>query len=611
MKKFNSTPSPEKSIEHLQPDVWLQANISLVKKCLSEFSHERLIEPQKLVSKSNGWSKYRVYSDDELIFYEFEAKELQLHYLMINEKSILKMSYGDKHDLDAILFIKEFRNSIGLADKNIPMYLEEITSTLCSSAFKILKGNPTAKELVHADFQTIEASMTEGHPGFIANNGRIGFDSTDFFSYAPETGNSFKLLWIAGHKSKAVYAAIEALPYQKILEQELGKELIMEFNNIIHQKGLSPSDYLFFPIHPWQWFNKLTVIFAPEIARKDLLCLGYGTDAYLAQQSIRTLFNQTNPKKFYTKSALSILNMGFMRGLPLYYLETAPKMAVWLEALLYKDEFIMKTGFKMLSEIGSVSYVISYYQEFGPHNDYNKMLASLWRESPYSKIKEGQKPVTMAALLHIDHHGNALLPEYIKDSGLSVENWISSYLKVYLSPLIHCFYKYDLVFMPHGENIILVLENNKPVSVLLKDITEEATILSSDVVLPKDLERMYASVPEDVKLLSIFTDIFDGFFRYLTPILEVYANFPETKFWELVAKNIKEYQDQFPQFEDKFKQYDLFADTFKLSCLNRLQIKDHTQMIALANPAENLQFSGELKNPIAIYKTENKKELLT
>ena len=138
--------------------------------------------------------------------------------------------------------------------------------------------------------------------------------------------------------------------------------------------------------------------------------------------------------------------------------------------------------------------------------------------------------------------------------------------------MLHCFYYYDLVFMPHGENIILVLEDNIPVYALLKDITEEACILSPDVELPEHLKRMYAPVPEDVKLLSIFTDMFDGFFRFLAPILEEHANYSESRFWELVAENITDYQTNFPQLEQKFKQYDLFADDFKLSCLNRLQL---------------------------------------
>lgn len=604
MNTLDNVVSPQQSTQHIQPKVWEQANRLLVKKALSEFSHELLIQPEIIQNLEDGYLHCRVYADDNSIRYEFHAKPMALNHYLIDEHSIQKFVNETKEALDAVLFIKEFRKVLGIADEKMPVYLEEIISTLYGSAFKITKGNPTAKELATADFQTIEQSMTEGHPGFVANNGRIGFDSTDYRSYAPEAGNSFSLLWLAGHKSKAVYAALETLPYETLIQQELDSETIAQFNQIIEEKGYNTKDYLFLPIHPWQWFNKLANIFATEIAKGDLICLGYSPDQYFAQQSIRTLFNSTNPHKFYTKSALSILNMGFMRGLPLYYLGTAPKMAVWLENLLYNDPYIQENGFRMLSEIGSVSYVNPYFEEFGPHNDYNKMLASLWRESPYSVVKENQKPITMAALLHIDHHGNALLPEMIKDSGLSIDDWIRKYLQAYLSPMLHCFYYYDLVFMPHGENIILVLEDNIPAYALLKDITEEACILSPDVELPEHLKRMYAPVPEDVKLLSIFTDMFDGFFRFLAPILDEHAQYSETRFWELVAENVHEYQAKFPQLAEKFKQYDMFADEFKLSCLNRLQLNNHKQMIDLDDPVALLQFAGNLENPIAQFKMQ-------
>ncbi len=605
MNSINNTVSPQQAVAHVTPELWQKATILLIKKAICEFSHERLITPKIIetnVENQLGWNLYSLASDSDKIYYTFKAQLLALNHFNIEEASIQKYVDDQPTALDALWFIKEFREQLGITKTQMPSYLEEITSTLYGSAYKLIKGNPVAAELATADFQEIEQAMTEGHPGFVANNGRIGFDSGDYRAYAPEAGNSFALLWLAGHKDRTVYAGTEDLPYATLIAQELDAHTRSNFEQQITQKGLNPADYIFIPIHPWQWFNKLANIFAPEVAQGKLICLGYGPDQYLAQQSVRTLFNITNPQKFYTKSSLSILNMGFMRGLPLYYLGTAPEMAVWLDELLLSDEYIQETGFEMLGEIASVSYVNPYYEEWGPHNDYNKMLASLWRESPVSKIDEGQGLMTMAALLHIDHEGNALLPELIKVSGLSTDDWLRSYLKSYLSPLLHCFYKYDLVFMPHGENLILVTENGVPVKALLKDITEEAVILNPDFELPENLKRMYAPVAEDVKLLSIFIDVFDGFFRFLSHILVSHLNYSEDRFWGLVAENILTYQQKYPEMQEKFEQYDLFAPEFKLSCLNRLQLNNHKQMIDLDDPTVLLQFVGTLENPVAQFK---------
>jgi len=603
MNNFDNAVSPQQAVAHISTKNWRRANRHLVRKAIAEFSHERLITPIKSKTLESGWGHYYLVLSEQ-VRYEFNAKPLRLNHLNIAINSLHKYQNGEEEAIDAVVFIKELQRTLDIHADKLPLYLEEIISTLHGAVYKFENNRLGAKRLAEADFQTIEQTMFEGHPGFIANNGRIGFNSSEYQSYAPEAGNLFSLLWLAGTKEKTCYAGIDALPYETLIKQELDEQTIARFNQIIKEKGAEPNDYFFIPVHPWQWFNKVANVFSSEIADNSLICLGYSPDQYLAQQSIRTLFNNSSPKKFYVKSALSILNMGFMRGLPMYYLGTAPKMATWLEALLYNDPYLQQTGFRMLSEVASVSYRHPCFEELSPHNDFNKMLASLWRESPCATLRKDQKPMTMAALLHVCPNGEALLPELIKASGKTLDEWLQAYLTAYLAPMLHCFYHYDLVFMPHGENIILVMENQVPVACFLKDITEEAVMLSQDVALPEHLKRMYAEVPEDVKLLSIFTDIFDGFFRYMVPILDEYCGYNETQFWRQVAQSILDYQALYPQCADKFKRYDLFASEFKLSCLNRLQLNNHKQMIDLDDPVALLQFSGTLKNPISEFNKE-------
>ena len=113
---------------------------------------------------------------------------------------------------------------------------------------------------------------------------------------------------------------------------------------------------------------------------------------------------------------------------------------------------------------------------------------------------------------------------------------------------------------------------------------------------------MYAEVPEDVKLLSVFIDIFDGFFRFMSAILVTNAGYDENRFWELVALSISDYQKAHPHLAEKFERYDLFAPDFELSCLNRLQLNNNKTMIDLDDPVALLQFQGRLKNPVAPFK---------
>ncbi|EIC84994.1 GNAT family N-acetyltransferase [Serratia sp. M24T3] len=580
---------------HLSGDNWAQANRLLIRKAIAEFAHEKIVTPTQ---SDNNFYSLAVPGGEAV--YQFKAKRLALDHWEIDAGSLIKQENGHPLTLDALQFIVEFNQQIGIPQALLATYMEEISSTLCSSVFKLQKNNPDSQALVNADFQTVESSMTEGHPCFVANNGRIGFDARDYLAYAPEAATPINLVWVAVHLRNAHFSSLSDLEYEQLMHDELGQPTVDHFNALLVEKGLPIDDYIFMPVHPWQWQNKLLTVFAADIANKDIVYLGTGDDQYQAQQSIRTFFNRSQPNKRYVKTALSVLNMGFMRGLSPYYMATTPAINQWLEELVKKDGWLQRCDFRILREVAAVGYHNRYYEKaIQGDSAYKKMFAALWRDNPVASLQPNQRLMTMASFLHVDHHQQPLLPALIADSGLPAKQWIERYLTCYLSPLLHCFYQHDLVFMPHGENLILLLENNVPVSAYMKDIGEEIAVMNPDAVLPEKVQRLAVDVPENLKLLSIFTDVFDCIFRFISAILHESDTLPEEQFWQAVANCVKEYQQAHPQFAGKFARYDMFAPEFTRSCLNRLQLANNQQMINLSDPAENLKFAGTLVNPIA------------
>ncbi|PIJ48366.1 transcriptional regulator [Erwinia sp. OLTSP20] len=579
---------------HLSGENWTQANRLLIRKAIAEFSHERITEPTAL-----GRDLYRLAVPATETEYQFRAKRLALDHWEIDADSLIKQQNGQRLPLDALQFIVEFNEEIGISQALLATYMEEISSTLCSSVFKLQKNNSDSQTLVNADFQTIESSMTEGHPCFVANNGRIGFDARDYLAYAPEVASPINLVWVAVHVRNAHFSSLSNLAYEQLLTEELGPSTVADFRAHLSNNGLKSEDYLFMPVHPWQWQNKLLTVFAADIARNDIVYLGTGEDQYQAQQSIRTFFNRSQPGKRYVKTALSVLNMGFMRGLSPYYMATTPAINEWLEKLVAGDDWLQRCHFRILREVAAIGYHNRYYEQaINGDSAYKKMFAALWRDNPVANLKPGQRLMTMASFLHVDHHQKPLLPALIADSGLPAAQWVERYLTCYLSPLLHCFYQHDLVFMPHGENLIMLLENNVPVSAYMKDIGEEIAVMNPNAVLPEKVQRLAVDVPENLKLLSIFTDVFDCIFRFMSAILHQSGTLSQDAFWQSVASCVKAYQQAHPQLASKFARYDLFAPEFTLSCLNRLQLANNQQMINLSDPAENLKFAGTLDNPI-------------
>ena len=98
-------------------------------------------------------------------------------------------------------------------------------------------------------------------------------------------------------------------------------------------------------------------------------------------------------------------------------------------------------------------------------------------------------------------------------------------------------------------------------------------------------------MPEEYKLLTIFVDVFEGYFRHLSHILAETGLMQEDVFWELVAGRVAAYQEAHPQRLAKYRQYDLYAPDMIHSCLNRLQLANNLQMVNLADPIGSFQMA--------------------
>lgn len=582
-------------------EVWSLVNRRLAGKALGELAHERLIDPQ-LRGMRDGLGRY-VLACPEGVEWRFRAHRMALDHWSIEIDSIQRIEHGAFRPVEALALVLDLRSRLGIAGEKLPDYLEEVALTLYGAAYRDVHQRCSSKELVDASFQEIETAMTEGHPVFLANAGRIGFDAHDHRHFAPESAQPLSLLWIAVDRERATVATSEGLSYDRLLERELGEAKLAEFRGVLVSEGLSPEAYVWMPVHPWQWRNKLALAFASDLATRRIVLLGSSEDAYLPQQSIRTFFNVSRPERCYVKTALSIRNMGFVRGLSPGYMAATPAINDWVHARIEGDAELRSLGFSILREVAAVGYRNPCFEgalETG--SPQRKMLAALWRESPVPGLRPGQRLATMSSLLHHDRDGVALLPELIRASGCTPDAWLTSYLRCYLRPILHCFFAHDLVFMPHGENLILVMEQHLPVRVLMKDVGEEVNLLAPREGLPGPVQRIVVSVPQDIRALSIFTDVFDCFFRFLAPILASAAGYPVQSFWRRVAECIRGYQDDHPELAPRFARHDLFAEEFARSCLNRLQLGDPRQMVDLTDPAKSLRLVGTLENPIAAWR---------
>jgi siderophore synthetase component len=592
--------------DHLQPVTLERAQRRLVAKAIGELTHERLLVPTP-VDDAPGWWEVETGAST----WRFHAHVHEPEHWSVDPWSLLRRgaTEGGADDsvlpVDVLELVAELHHELGIPDHLVAVYLEELSSTLAAACWNDTHHTHTVDDLLRADLATTEAAMHEGHPAFLATNGRIGYGLDDYRAYAPETGSEVHLVWLAVRREHTVLALGDGLDEHTLYADELDADQRDAFDARLRSLGLDPRDFLLVPAHPWQWTNKLAVTFAADVARRDVVPLGTSRDAYRAQQSVRTFLNVSDPSRMYVKTALSVQNMGFMRGLSPHYMRGTPAINDWVHALVEGDAELRRCGFTVLRERAAVGYTGGVYQQVAGvrRGPYQKMFAALWRETP--TLGEGERAATMASLLHRDREGRSLVVAAIRASGLDPADWVRRYLDVYLRPVAHCLWAHDLAFMPHGENLILVLRDHVPVRAVMKDVGEEVALLVGDGPeahpeheLPEAVRRIRATVPEGQQSLAVLTDVLDGFLRFLAAILADEGVIAGDDFWSVAAQCLRDLQADHPGLAAQHARYDLLAPDFEHSCLNRLQLRNTLEMVDLADQATSLQLVGRLANPL-------------
>jgi siderophore synthetase component/RimJ/RimL family protein N-acetyltransferase len=594
----SSSPAPHITPHtHLTGHAMRRAHRHLCAKALAEFSHERLLTPTP--TSDPGPDSYEVRVGAER--WTFRARVLPLEHWSVDEGSVRREVDGSPAEPDAQDLIIALAPHLGIPESLVGVYLEEIAATLGSAAFCLHHRDRPAQQLAESGLQEVEAAMTEGHPGFVANNGRVGLGLTDRHRYTPEARATVKLVWLAARRSLSHLATIEGLDEHELYRREFGSDALGRCDDRLRSLGLDPAEYRILPVHPWQWEHQVAVAFAPDLARRDLVHLGESDSDYRPQQSVRTFFDLTRPERGYVKTALAVQNMGFTRGLSPRYMRDTPAVNDWVADLVAGDPVLRALDLQILREVAAVGYTGDAYHraaasgisDEGPHT---KMIAALWRESPVPRLARDERAVTLASMLHVDLHGRALAVEHLERSGKDARAWLRALLDAYLLPVTRCLLAHGVVFMPHGENVIVVMgPDHTPRRVLFKDIGEEVAVVR-DRPLPAGLERIRHVVDPETAALSVHTDVMDGVLRHLAAILDAAGALDAGRFWDETRRSLESLASDDldgPTWDA------LFAPRFRHSCLNRLQLRNTRQMVDLADQAGSLQFAGLLDSPIA------------
>jgi len=579
--------------------VWDRVAARLLAKMLGEFAYEEVIEPElqsrtepgpevlpgpppgaapRTESRGGTAGAYTLPLDDGGVL-SFRARRGVYGSWRVDPLSIREVTAGTGGDGtpfgDPLRFLARGRRLLGLDGATLGHLIRELTATLTADA-RLDHDALSAAQLAELPYAELEGHQT-GHPWLVANKGRLGFSAADAARYTPEARTATTLPWIAVSTRIAGYRGVHRLSAPgDLYDRELDPHVRASFDTILRGRELVPEDYLFLPVHPWQWDEWIVPLFAPAIAAGDIVPLHADGDLRLPQQSIRTFTNVGRPDRHTVKLPLSILNTLVWRGLPTERTLAAPAVTAWVQGLCDGDPFLRDTcGVILLGEVASVTVEHPLYDHL-PESPYQfkEILGAIWREPLQPRLAPGERARTLASLLHTDPDGRAFTAELVARSGLTPVTWLTRLFAALLPPLLHFLYRYGTVFSPHGENAIVVFdENDVPVRLAIKDFVDDVNVsgrpLPEHGTMPEDVRAVLLT--EDPSFLTQFihSGLFVGVFRYLSPLCEEQLDVPEGEFWSLVRAEILRHHGRFPELKERFEIFDMLTPTIERLCLNR------------------------------------------
>ncbi|MFE7748443.1 IucA/IucC family protein [Streptomyces sp. NPDC057428] len=561
---------------------WERVAAALLAKMLGEFAYEEVIAPAPHGSGDpQRGGTYTLTLDDGGTL-SFHARRGAYGSWRVDPATIREVRAGGADDRtggtpfrDPLGFLARGRLLLGLDGATLAHLIRELTATLVADA-RLDRTALRAAQLAELPYAELEGHQT-GHPWLVANKGRLGFSAADAARFTPEARSATALPWIAVSSRIAQYRGVGRLAAPDVLyEEELDPEIRDSFAAILRGRGLDPGDYLFLPVHPWQWDEWIVPLFAPAIADGAVVPLHTDDDLRLPQQSIRTFTNVERPDRHTVKLPLSILNTLVWRGLPTERTLAAPAVTAWVQGLCEDDPFLRDVcRVVLLGEVASVTVEHPLYDRL-PESPYQfkEILGAIWREPLQPRLAAGERARTLASLLLTDPDGRAFTAELVARSGLTPAAWLTRLFAALLPPLLHFLYRYGTVFSPHGENAIVVFdENDVPVRLAIKDFVDDVNVSARrlpelDAMPPYVREILLTEEPSFLTQF-IHSGLFVGVFRYLSPLCEEQLGVPEDEFWSLVRAEILRHHSRFPELKERFEIFDMLTPTIERLCLNR------------------------------------------
>ncbi|MCO4754449.1 MAG: hypothetical protein KC478_08190 [Bacteriovoracaceae bacterium] len=553
---------------------------NLIVKAIEELQFEEILKPIQ------DGPEYKLQIGDNLL-YIFKGTIGAWGNLHVDASS-LKKFISNKQVMNYTMnsFFKEIQHICGMSGDTLSKFLEEGNQTIFSD-FKVYENleQTQMSELFKLDYEQIDR-LLPAHPKLIMNKGRIGWGGSEILKYAPEYGLGFKLRWVAAHKSILEYGISESVDNVDLTLETLDKELI---------RDIDTEEHLIFPVHPWQWDRYIQIQFAEEICTGKIIDLGEVGQEYTPQISIRTLSQKKAKSSFDIKQSLSILNTSCVRGIPSKYIKIGYKISEFVQGVVEQDEFLADRV-DVLKEVAAIRVKNQYFDDIENSSyRYKELLGVVWREAVRTKLHSYEKAIPTAALF-CKNSETSFISELINESGISPQQWISRYFQSVVIPLYHLQVKHGLGLVSHGQNVILVLKDNVPSRLIIKDFHGDLRISSKSIHVNEGVCAQLDKLAPEHLIHDLITGHFITVLRYVSRVLKDHNVMDEKTFYGILGHMIQRYKEEV-QVEIP-SELDLMRTSFEKVLVNKVRFLEGYSELPV-RPVPRL--GSLIENPIKRY----------
>ncbi|UYL07615.1 siderophore biosynthesis protein IucC [Bdellovibrio sp. SKB1291214] len=582
---------------------WVRVNQNLVAKSLQELSYEQILKPTSQPSataagESSDVQNY-VFALQSGVEYHCQGWQGIWTDIKVQSDSIMRVVDGIKMPVkSAGQFFIDCQKETGMDDIILGNFLEEMHNTLFSDLrIERKQAEQTSEEMTKWSGLKIQ-SVLNGHPKLLLNKGRITWSEGDLQEFAPESQPVIRLMWLAIRKNSALAAAMPGVNTDVILGQSMDEAELKRFDQELAELELTKSDYVFVPVHPWQWDRFIQVQFAGELSTGVIKALGVFGDEYQPQISIRTLSNISRPGQWDIKLPVTILNTSSIRGIAAKYIPVGGELSQKMTDICAADPLLKNV--QVLSEKAGVSFQHPIYKQvtMAPYR-YHEYLGAIWRECAESKAGPGESAVLTGSFFHKDAAGNSLLGSYVKASGLTMSQWLRRYFEVVVVPLYHLQLKYGIGLVSHGQNIVLKLKDHAPVGLIIKDFQGDLRLAKNSILVEQSasLASHLLQLPRNYLIHDLFTGHFVTVLRFVSEVLKECDGYSEYDFYGILGEVLRDYLSTTGKNLNVDDSVNLLAEKMPRVLVNKVRFK-----IGYADSHERPvpMVGDELLNPLVL-----------